>query len=1329
MTITFTTLDDCLRDDTCFKRIIIRDNSPPTLNCDVVTDLTIQTSEVGDPLLVDNWIASLYPADADQCGRPLVNETDFDRDLIEFACTDLPPIPVAFSSVDDCDNRADCIKNIMVVSDYTSQENCPTDFTVDCGDDNLLLNLVAWLGSATITDNAGSNIIMDTDANINDPNLFDCDTATDVMFTGSDICGEGYVCNSRIITMDDVVPTITNCPPDQTIENDPNLDLNDQIDAWLNLFDGTDNCELVTFTDSFDPTSIQNCDQSYTEVVVFTVTDACSNSNSCMATLTINSDLKPKIDCLPELVIECGDDDYLNQIDTWINETNAFDFAGTDLNDRLINSYIPGSFDNIDCDTVITIMFNVEDDCTFTDMCEGTIRIVDTTSPSIECPLTDLTISTSSTTALDEINAWLASVVYDDNCEVVNIEEQYTIDLDNLCAAPARTDVTFIATDACLLSNQCTMSININSSAPSIACPAQIELSCDEADILAAIESELLNITALDNNNNNVGFTSDLDALVIDDGCLFESTVTFISNEDACGATTTCVTQIRIVDNTPPMIDCPPGLTLSGGDPNLRLRAFEFVEAISVSDCNYDSFASDLDTSLLEFSCESEVLYPVNFTAVDNCGFSSPCNFTIVVTNETELTLSCPPNDLIVECGLDNEQIIFDWLKTATASDNSGLSIPVGDNYDPGNHNNLGDCDSVVPVTFTMIDDCSNTSQDCIKNIIVDDTLEPVVTCPSDTSFTQGTASFDLDIQNWLSEYSAMDNCGDVNVEDNYVPINQLNNCEPSVDLPILFTGTDPCNIIGTCTAILTIRSDKQPIINCPGDIVVECNDPDNLSLLDDLANGVTGADSEGNALIPQFDFTANTVNTLSCGESLDVIFTVTDDCDIVEDCTWVISVEDNIAPELSCPLDININSSEDDLSATILNWAESYTASDNCGNVSVVYDDINALDFCEGPASTLVNFVATDECDQSSNCSATIFLNTSDPSIDCPNDLSLECGDPNNNQNIDDWTLLFTAVDNNNVSISPDNNFTGLSALIDCESSLTPISFTVTDNCGKTAECVRNISIDDSLAPEITCPPNQEFDISSPSFQNEVNTWLNSVAAEDLCNVAIPDNNFSIDLNTVICGDGDPVTFTAVDECNNLSECVTNISFIKDQNISIGCPEPVTIVCGDSQTMTNLEIFLADYEINESDSASVTTSFDVDNFNENCTSNYIQDVTFTVQDICSNTNSCESSIEFIPAARYYIPNTFSPNGEGDRIFMVFGNEAIDSVVEMSIYNRWGNLVYSAENFPPNDESYGWNGTWGNNSKKQADTYVYKIIIRDINGDEFIEVGNLTVIP
>lgn len=84
-----------------------------------------------------------------------------------------------------------------------------------------------------------------------------------------------------------------------------------------------------------------------------------------------------------------------------------------------------------------------------------------------------------------------------------------------------------------------------------------------------------------------------------------------------------------------------------------------------------------------------------------------------------------------------------------------------------------------------------------------------------------------------------------------------------------------------------------------------------------------------------------------------------------------------------------------------------------------------------------------------------------------------------------------------------------------------------------------------------------------------------------------------------------------------------------------------------------------------------------------------------TVFVICNNEN-------------LFIPNTFSPNGDGNNEVFYPRGRGIMNVKSMRIYSRWGQEVYWRYNFMANDRSAGWDGTF-KGQKLPSDVYVYMI--------------------
>ncbi len=131
----------------------------------------------------------------------------------------------------------------------------------------------------------------------------------------------------------------------------------------------------------------------------------------------------------------------------------------------------------------------------------------------------------------------------------------------------------------------------------------------------------------------------------------------------------------------------------------------------------------------------------------------------------------------------------------------------------------------------------------------------------------------------------------------------------------------------------------------------------------------------------------------------------------------------------------------------------------------------------------------------------------------------------------------------------------------------------------------------------------------------------------------------------------------------------------------------------------------------------------------QNPTWAYTDTGSFTVMQIVTGPNgACPDTawldVYISPELLIWVPNTFTPNGNGNNdVFMpVFSGIEYVQEFEMLIFDRWGNLIYKT-----NDKFGGWDGQYRNN-KVQEDTYVYKVLVTDMNGMVFSFIGSVNVI-
>ncbi len=115
----------------------------------------------------------------------------------------------------------------------------------------------------------------------------------------------------------------------------------------------------------------------------------------------------------------------------------------------------------------------------------------------------------------------------------------------------------------------------------------------------------------------------------------------------------------------------------------------------------------------------------------------------------------------------------------------------------------------------------------------------------------------------------------------------------------------------------------------------------------------------------------------------------------------------------------------------------------------------------------------------------------------------------------------------------------------------------------------------------------------------------------------------------------------------------------------------------------------------------------------------------YLVKLIVSNIHGCVDSTEawvvVRPDGTYYVPNTFTPNGDGknDR-FKVYGMGVQE--FEIFIYDRWGKMVYNSK-----DMNEGWDGK-SKDRELPDGIYNYVVIYKDEVGIKHTKPGSVTLI-
>ncbi len=266
----------------------------------------------------------------------------------------------------------------------------------------------------------------------------------------------------------------------------------------------------------------------------------------------------------------------------------------------------------------------------------------------------------------------------------------------------------------------------------------------------------------------------------------------------------------------------------------------------------------------------------------------------------------------------------------------------------------------------------------------------------------------------------------------------------------------------------------------------------------------------------------------------------------------------DNDPPVITCPTDITVDSDPDDCTAIVSVPAP--MAMDDCDATLSLTNDFNNTADASGSytvGSTTVVWTATDDSGNSATCSMTITVNDNEfPTITCPTDITVDAA--TNCQAA--VTVPAPSFSDNcpGAVISNDFNFSP-DASDTYPLGNTIVNWTVSDAAGNLQTCSMTVSVIDNEDPTITCPADITMDAAANC---EAAVTVPAPSFGDNCPSPTITNDFN---NTADASDTYPlgstiVIWTATDGNGNTSTCSMTITIEDNENPTITCPTDISV-------------------------------------------------------------------------------------------------------------------------------------------------------------------------
>ncbi len=224
--------------------------------------------------------------------------------------------------------------------------------------------------------------------------------------------------------------------------------------------------------------------------------------------------------------------------------------------------------------------------------------------------------------------------------------------------------------------------------------------------------------------------------------------------------------------------------------------------------------------------CTGQILVQTQIIKiVDTTGPTINCQQTFTVStqqNDCFASFGLPIVQVSDNCSSNNNITVSTTISAGTIVGTAVFNVPIGQHT----------------LTYTATDDCGNSST-CVTTVIVEDQVAPVAICESNHVVALNSPSGATLVGALVFDDGSYDNCSDLIYEvrrmdaahcpgndgTTFGPFAPFFCCDVGNSVMVELRVTDAAGNSNSCMVETTVQDELNPIITCPANVTLDCND------------------------------------------------------------------------------------------------------------------------------------------------------------------------------------------------------------------------------------------------------------------------------------------------------------------------------------------------------------------------------------------------------------------------------------------------------------------------------------------------------------------------